>query len=74
MSKYKDKINTITNHALSKLDTYAEYLECAEKYQDDEDLHQLYIDLAMQEKNHFLQLHNRVGHFFKDMYGGSEDK
>lgn len=72
MSKYKNKVMMITEHALRKLETYAEFLECAELYKDDEDLHQLYIDLAMQEKNHFMQLHNRVGTFFKSVYDGSE--
>lgn len=74
MSKYREKVKVITEEALNKLNKQAEYLELAEHYKDDEELKNLYMDLASRERICFMDLHNRVGEFFKTMYEGGVRK
>lgn len=72
MSKYRDKVKIITDEAMHKLEKQAEYLELAEQYKDDEELKNLYMDLASREAICFKSLHDRIGDFFKKAYERGE--
>lgn len=69
MKQMAHVLKCASEHILEEIECYAEYMECAEKFKDIPEIHELYISMANEEYQHFMKLHNLVGGLFKETKG-----